>query len=480
MATNGFTLSALPVAPTIPGNVGTFDSEAVRRAQSQQIALYKQLAAAGADREAQQAKLALEAQQATADQGLVAPTAADAAAKLDASTRTSKLRSSVLQEAAPDMQRSGVLSAKADVGAQEATLGQQQNIAALRDRSKSEVADVQKRFKEAANFADHDAEANALEEIERDYPWIAQLPEYKDQHELLKGHITAARQRALDLQKSKSAEERARIIADAGIGKTKEAGNTARDVAQIKANGVADPYERASKAYINATNMAAESEDPDEKEMYEEMARLANRRMEALNAAKAKVGTGTVAGVAAQKMALGARKSLDAAEASFLRTGPLIDRIIPRVTRGGGAGIGSILSAIPESDARSLKADIDTLKANIGFAELNNLRAQSPTGGALGQVSERELAFLQNVIASLDTGLAPDVLRANLARAKEDIAGSLKRLKDAYERDFGAPKESTAGGAAPGADQHVVGQTYTDAAGNKAIYRGPGQWEEVK
>ena len=178
MATNGFTLSALPVAPTIPGNVGTFDSEAVRRAQSQQIALYKQLAAAGADREAQQAKLALEAQQATADQGLVAPTAADAAAKLDASTRTSKLRSSVLQEAAPDMQRSGVLSAKADVGAQEATLGQQQNIAALRDRSKSEVADVQKRFKEAANFADHDAEANALEEIERDYPWIAQLPEY--------------------------------------------------------------------------------------------------------------------------------------------------------------------------------------------------------------------------------------------------------------------------------------------------------------
>ncbi len=478
MATNGFTLSELPRAPVIPANVGVFDSEAARRAAAQQIALYKQLANAGADRDAQQAKLALEAKQDTAAQSLVDPQTADKLSALDASTRTNKIRSNVLQQADQNLVKSGVLSAQADVGAQGATLAQQQNLSALRERSKSEVADVQRKFKEAANFADHDAEANALEQIEQEHPWIAQLPEYKDQHELLKGHIAAARQRALDLQKNAAAEDRAKIIAGSGVEKANIAGKTAMDVQRLKSEGQPKEFERESNNYIKYTELAAAAEDQDDKEMYEERARVAKTRMDALNATKA--GAGAPGSAQFQKQQMGAQRALNGAEDRLNRLGPLIDRIIPRVTRTGGAGIGSLLASIPESDARALRADIDTLKANIGFAELNNLRQQSPTGGALGQVSERELHFLQNVITSLDTGLAPDVLKANLARAKVDIAGSVQRLRDAYERDFGGNK-ADAGGAAPAAPRSFASESEAEAAklpsGTKVIINGvPGTW----
>lgn len=447
LPTNGFGLSVAPVAPRVPDNLGNFDSEAARRAQAQQIELYRQLANFNAEQKADQAGLALKAQQDTASQALVDPTIQDKLGALDVSTLKNRVTSGVLQGASPNLVRSGVLSAQADVGAQQAALGQQANLADLRARSKSEVADVQKKFSEAGQLADHDAEANALEDIERQYPWIAQLPEYKDQHELLKGHIAAARQRALELQKSAAAEDRAKIVAGGGVEKANIAGSTAREVAEIKAKGSPKEFSQLSDDYIKFTELAKEAEDADDKDMYEERARVAKQRMDAMNAPKG--ATGPAGSAAMQKAQMGAKRALDGANATLERLGPLIDRIIPRVTRTGGAGIGSILSAIPESDARALKADIDTLKANIGFNELNALRQQSPTGGALGQVSERELHFLQNVITSLDTGLAPDVLKANLARAKTDIQGSVQRLRDAYERDFGGAQPQA--GAAPAA-----------------------------
>ena len=42
------------------------------------------------------------------------------------------------------------------------------------------------------------------------------------------------------------------------------------------------------------------------------------------------------------------------------------------------------------------------------------MRNASPTGGALGQVSNRELAALEGAVASLDQGLSPKALRENL------------------------------------------------------------------
>jgi hypothetical protein len=44
------------------------------------------------------------------------------------------------------------------------------------------------------------------------------------------------------------------------------------------------------------------------------------------------------------------------------------------------------------------------------------MRDSSPTGGALGQVTERELALLQSVAGTLDQAQSAEQLMQNLAR----------------------------------------------------------------
>ncbi len=82
------------------------------------------------------------------------------------------------------------------------------------------------------------------------------------------------------------------------------------------------------------------------------------------------------------------------------------------------AGAGSLLSGIPETPAKDFNAKIETIKANLGFAELQAMRDASPTGGALGQVTERELAFLQAAAGNLDTAQSPEQLAEVLREIK--------------------------------------------------------------
>tara|TARA_Y100001938_G_scaffold150777_1_gene243373 strand:- start:14428 stop:16326 length:1899 start_codon:yes stop_codon:yes gene_type:complete len=90
-----------------------------------------------------------------------------------------------------------------------------------------------------------------------------------------------------------------------------------------------------------------------------------------------------------------------------------LNRIDPLLS-GWSTGIGSYLNMIPGSDAQKVKNLLATVKGNIGFDKLQAMRDASPTGGALGQVSERELTFLQSVFGSLEQDQSPEELRYNL------------------------------------------------------------------
>lgn len=61
-----------------------------------------------------------------------------------------------------------------------------------------------------------------------------------------------------------------------------------------------------------------------------------------------------------------------------------------------------LLSALPESDAGVLARYLETIKSNVGFRALQEMRDNSPTGGALGNVSELELKQLNAVKGSLE------------------------------------------------------------------------------
>ena len=76
-------------------------------------------------------------------------------------------------------------------------------------------------------------------------------------------------------------------------------------------------------------------------------------------------------------------------------------------------GIGGLLANIPYTDAFKLKEAIKPIQAALSFDRLQAMRDASPTGGALGQVSERELDLLGAALVSLNQAQEPgDVKRA--------------------------------------------------------------------
>jgi len=82
-------------------------------------------------------------------------------------------------------------------------------------------------------------------------------------------------------------------------------------------------------------------------------------------------------------------------------------------------GMGSLLKFIPTTKANLVDKKLDTIKAQIGFAELQAMRDASRTGGALGQVTERELQFLQRTIDAIEPDLSAEDLRRNLNNVRQ-------------------------------------------------------------
>jgi hypothetical protein len=83
---------------------------------------------------------------------------------------------------------------------------------------------------------------------------------------------------------------------------------------------------------------------------------------------------------------------------------------------------GSGLSYFGGTAAHDLSKLLDTVKSNAGFQELSKMRQASPTGAALGSVTERELALLQATIGNLEQSQSADQLKDNLRRVKNAYA----------------------------------------------------------
>lgn len=145
------------------------------------------------------------------------------------------------------------------------------------------------------------------------------------------------------------------------------------------------------------------------------------------------------AGTLAAERAAGRPKvesSLAAAEAKADNVIAEIDRILPSIGVTTAGPLGSTLSSIPGTPARDVQALIDTVKANLGFQELSEMRANSPTGGALGNVTEREIAYLQSVVANLEQEQSPTQLGENLKKVRTAVTGSKQRIRDAYTKEY--------------------------------------------
>lgn len=85
--------------------------------------------------------------------------------------------------------------------------------------------------------------------------------------------------------------------------------------------------------------------------------------------------------------------------------------------------LGGAASVVNSTRAGALNNRLTTIKANIGFDKLQAMRDASPTGGALGQVSEFENRLLQAVFGSLEQ-----------SQSEADVLYNLSRLEEIYSR----------------------------------------------
>jgi hypothetical protein len=97
---------------------------------------------------------------------------------------------------------------------------------------------------------------------------------------------------------------------------------------------------------------------------------------------------------------------------------------------------GTILKHVPYTDANKLHNLLLTIKANIGFDRLSEMRANSPTGGALGQVSELENLLLQATQGSLDQNQSPEELKKTLDMIRVNLAQLRAETELAFKGDY--------------------------------------------
>ncbi len=101
-------------------------------------------------------------------------------------------------------------------------------------------------------------------------------------------------------------------------------------------------------------------------------------------------------------------------------------------------------------EGRAAQALYDSIVARGGFQELAAMRAASPTGGALGNVSNQEGQQLKDSFGALNRTQDAADLRTQLARVADDVRGAKSRVREAYDMTYdykaGAPSATPAPG----------------------------------
>lgn len=117
--------------------------------------------------------------------------------------------------------------------------------------------------------------------------------------------------------------------------------------------------------------------------------------------------------------------------------------------------VGARFRGLEGSPAYNLAAEIETVKANLGFDRLQQMRDNSPTGGALGAIAVQELIALQSTIANLDPNQSAEQIQANLQRVKTHYANWRSAVEQALaDEGRGVSQASPANNA----DEALIGK----------------------
>lgn len=133
-----------------------------------------------------------------------------------------------------------------------------------------------------------------------------------------------------------------------------------------------------------------------------------------------------------------------------------LDRLVALATELSGhkglsraSGVMGAVPSIPGLPAANAEALIDSLKSQVAGMKIQAMRNASKTGGAVGQVTEKEWPRLENMVVALDpVKMGAETFRAKLGELTREIAKIKGVINEAFTAEYGA----AAAGRGPAAD----------------------------
>ena len=107
----------------------------------------------------------------------------------------------------------------------------------------------------------------------------------------------------------------------------------------------------------------------------------------------------------------------------------------PNLSKAFGAD-GVLKSYIPDTEAASAAAELDTLKNQLFVQGITEMRSASQTGAAVGNVTEKEGARFENLQASLQQKKKFKDIVSELERLDKEMDTTENRISNAYNRTY--------------------------------------------
>ena len=114
-------------------------------------------------------------------------------------------------------------------------------------------------------------------------------------------------------------------------------------------------------------------------------------------------------------------------------------------------GLRGVIPNMPGSDAADAQAKMNTLKSQVGFGVLQDMRNNSKTGGALGAVSDAEGKRLEANLAALENAQSEQQMRESLKKIVDYADQAKGRMSNAYNMKHGTPARRSTDNPAPSA-----------------------------
>lgn len=106
-------------------------------------------------------------------------------------------------------------------------------------------------------------------------------------------------------------------------------------------------------------------------------------------------------------------------------------------------GLASKVPSIPGGPAYQAQSDLKNLKERVSLETVNQMRELSKTGGAIGNITEREWPRLESALTNLDQAQSYDQIVKRLNEVNDIMDGYIRDVNKAFEDTYGTKTQAS-------------------------------------